>query len=351
MEYLRDKGRTDSSRYSPYQVKAILKSLNIVVDGDTYNDWLCLCPFHGNRNTPSMTVSKTNGKWICFNAGCNEAGDLYLLVMKLTGRNLMEAARFIASKDSEEFDIDDIISDIVDNTPDFKEFSQAELDRLHDNLRTSPRAVEYLKGRGFTLDTIRYFQMGYSQKQNMVTVPMHSPDGMPVGLVGRSIEGKGFKNSPGLPRNSTMFNLHRAKKVGSIAVVTESCFDTGLNHQTGYPNTVGLLGGNISARNITLLDRYFDTIILMTDFDDKEKHKSELCRKCAGECKGHNPGRDLGYKIISSLPHKDILWATYENGVVYPHGAKDSGDMTADERAQCIENATIPVVYDTWGLY
>ena len=38
------------------------------------------------------------------------------------------------------------------------------------------------------------FSLGYSEKQDMVTVPVHSPDGMPVGFVGRSIEGKEFKN-------------------------------------------------------------------------------------------------------------------------------------------------------------
>lgn len=351
MDSFRNKRRTDSSRYSPHQIRSILKALNVNVETDTYNDWLCLCPFHGNRNTPSMTVGKTNGRFICFNEACGESGDLTGLVMRLSGRNLMEATRFIMKKSSELFDIDVIVKDILEDSPEFVEFPQETLNRLHDNLRTAPQAVEYLKGRGFSIDTIRYFQMGYSDKQNLVTVPVHSPDGLPVGLVGRSIVGKEFKNSPKLPRSSTLFNIHRAKKVGSIGIVTESSFDTGRSHQAGYPNTVGTLGGNISDRNISLLDRYFDTIILMTDFDDKEKHKSDKCRKCIGTCKGHNPGRDIGYRIIGALPHKEVLWGTYDNGVVYPHGAKDLGDMTDDEIAQCIENATIPVVYDTWDLY
>lgn len=351
MDYLRDKGRKDN-RYVSTQVKTVLKGINVQIEGDTHNDWMCLCPFHGNRNTPSMTVGKTNGKFYCFNEACGESGDLEMMVMKLTGRNLMEAMRYIAKKSSESFgDIDDLIADLTEVEPEYKEFPQKTLDRLHDALRTAPSAVEYLKGRGFTIDTIKYFQMGYSAVQNMVTVPVHSPNGLPVGLVGRSVVGKEFKNSPKLPRNTTLFNIHRAKRVGSIAVVNESTFDSARIHQAGYPNAVGSLGGNLSARNISLLDRYFDTIILMTDFDNKDDHISKNCRKCPGVCRGHNPGRDMGYKLIGSLPHKDILWATYENGMVYPHGAKDAGEMTDDEIAQCIENATMPVVYDTWDLY
>jgi len=58
----------------------------------------------------------------------------------------------------------------------------------------------------------------------MVTIPVHSPDGIPVGFVGRSIEGKEFKNTPGLPKAKTLFNLHRVKTAGKVYVV-ESSFD------------------------------------------------------------------------------------------------------------------------------
>ncbi len=35
-------------------------------------------------------------------------------------------------------------------------------------------------------------------------------------------------------------------------------------------------------------------------------------------------GRDLGYSIANKLKFKDLLWASYEYGKIYPHGAKDA---------------------------
>ncbi len=73
-----------------------------------------------------------------------------------------------------------------------------------------------------------YFELGYSENMGMVTVPVHSPDGMAIGIVGRSIEGKAFKNSTNLPKSKTLFNIHRAKKIGDQVIVVESSFDANI---------------------------------------------------------------------------------------------------------------------------
>ena len=163
----------------------------------------------------------------------------------------------------------------------------------------------------------------------MVIVPVYSPDGLPVGLVGRSISEKKFKNSTNLPRSKTMFNIHRAKKIGSQVIVVESTFDAIRVHQAGFPNVVATLGGHISHDNLNLLNRYFNRIILMTDAD--------------------LAGRELGMTIANKLRNKDILWASHSYGKIYPNNAKDAGDMTDQEIATCIKNSVSDIEYRTWN--
>ena len=200
---------------------------------------------------------------------------------------------------------------------------------IYNNLGSNPHAQEYFRHRGIQDEAMHYFKLGYSANMGMVTVPVHSPDGIPVGLVGRSISEKKFKNSTNLPRSKTMFNIHRAKKIGNQVVIVESTFDAIRVHQAGFPNVVATLGGHISHDNLNLLNRYFTRIILMTDADQA--------------------GRELGMNIANKLRNKDILWASHSYGKIYPNNAKDAGDMTDEEIATCIKNAVSDIEYRTWN--
>ncbi len=310
----------DSQVYSASQIKSVLKSIGVDIIAETGNDFLCLCPFHGNRNTPSFSVSKERGAFICFNPSCGESGSIIDIVKRLTERNEFEAIRFIKVKEIEnDIDFEDTLSSVLEDKPDFVEFSQETLDRLHADLAGNKDARDYFESRGINEESMKHFALGYSSAMNMVITPVHSPDGMPVGLVGRSISEKRFKNSNGLPKNKTMFNLHRAKKLGGIVIVVESNFDAIRVHQAGFPNVVATLGGHISNDNINLLNKYFTKIIIMTDSDEA--------------------GRSLGKNIASKLRNKEVLWAMYDDETLYPHGAKDVGDMNDAEIKQCISNA------------
>lgn len=339
--------------YSPEHVRSILRNLGITIISETYNDFLCLCPIHGNKNTPSFSVSHTKGVFLCFNPSCNASGDIVELVKTISHRNDYEALRFIGSmREQSKKDFDDELASILDDKPEFEEFPQETLDDLYSQLKSSPYAQDYFISRGINNESMDYFRLGYSGKQDMVIVPVHSPDGRPVGLVGRSIEGKKFKNSKGLPRNKTLFNIHRAKRSSGTVIVVESSFDAIRVYQSGYPNVVATLGGFLSKENIQNLNRFFSSVIIMTDFDNKNDHISSNCRKCyPQECSGHNPGRDLGLQIIKNLPSKNILWASYKYGMVYPHDAKDVGNLSEEEIRLCISNAVPNYEYSTWNLY
>jgi len=309
-----------NKKYTKSDIRSILHALKIEILSETSKDFLCLCPFHNNRNTPSFEVNYYNGLFLCFNPVCGERGTLNDLIARLTGKNEFEALRFIYQTiGNKSQDIDLELQDILNEKQDFVKFPADKIVELYENLRINSKAIEYLKSRGINNNSILSFTIGYSEAQNMITVPLTSPDGTWVGIIGRSIDSKEFKNSRNLPRNKTLFNLSNAKKYGGRIIVCESSFDAIRIHQSGFPNVVATLGGNISNENIQNLNKYASSIIIMTDSDAA--------------------GRKLGEDIAKKLPNKEILWASYEYGMIYPHEAKDAGDMTDEEIRQCIINA------------
>lgn len=321
------------------------------------NDFLCFCPIHGNKATPSFSVSKTSGTYICFNAACNETGNLVDLVKQVGNKDEFQARRLIIKcQSSGDKNYADQLSSLFNKAPEFVEFPQKTLDRMYEDFWQNEAAQQYMHERGFTDETLRHFKIGYSAKKNIITVPMHSPKGIPVGVIGRTFVGdKRFENSKKLPTSKTLWNMHRAKRTGDSVIITEASYDAMRVHQAGFENVVACLGGNFSPSHFDMLDKTFSTIILMTDFDPKEKHIHKECKKCAARgyklCHGHNPGRDLGATIAAGLHRKKILWASYDYRMVYPEGAKDAGDMTDDQIRQCVKNAVSNMEYQSWQLY
>jgi len=306
--------------YTKADLRSILRSCNIEIISQTGTDFLCLCPFHHNTDSPAFAVSYSKGLYICYNQNCDSSGTVLDLVKNLTNRNDFEALRFISqNKQTEAESFEEGLKDLLGEKPNFVEFSEDTLKNLYNGLAKTESARDYLKSRKIDLSAMAYFSMGYSENMGMVTVPLHSPDGIPVGIIGRSITNKKFKNSVNLPRNKTMFNLHRAKREGGTIIVVESSFDVIRLWQAGYPNAVATLGGSISDINIQNLNKYSSTIILMTDND--------------------SAGRALGNTIANRLKNKNVLWAKYDHNNIYPNSAKDVGDMTDEEIKQCIKNA------------
>jgi DNA primase len=224
---------------------------------------MIFCPFHNNHRTPAGEVQKDSGMFFCFS--CQKSADLIELVMHTSGRTYFESARFIKSKEKLT-NLTTEIDKVLVKEETYKTFDELIIKRLHNNLVASERARNYFIYRKIEKPSCIKFSLGYSEKQDMVTVPVHSPDGIPLGFVGRSIEGKDFKNTPGLPKSKTLFNLHRVKKSDRVYVV-ESSFDAIRLDQVGLP-AVATLGANVSSTQIELLQKYFNNIIVIADNDE-----------------------------------------------------------------------------------
>ncbi|MCA1799869.1 MAG: toprim domain-containing protein [Actinobacteria bacterium] len=323
---------TSNETYAPDQVGAVIESLGIDVVAETEKAFLCYCPFHHNTDTPAFAVNKTDGSYICFNASCSAShgGGLPRLVMSKSDKEYMSAMRFIAKKGSETERPLETRLEALRAEEHWPMLPQMKIDELVENFWGASAAQEYMKGRGFENLTLKDFEVGYEPGKNMVVVPIHDEHGNPIGVNGRSISGKSFKLTKRIPRNKVLFNLHRAKQLGGTVIVCESQFDAMRIHQAGYPNVICFLGSYISSDQAYLLRRYFERVIIMTDAD--------------------KAGRKMGHNLVALLRGMRVEWAIWDWGIIYPHDAKDAGDMTDDEISKVIDNAVSHVSYVTYKL-
>lgn len=238
---------------------------------------------------------------------------------------------------------------------DFTPFPQEVIDKsvaaLYDE--ENQHALDYLRfERGFSVETLKHFNIGYSVNQGLITVPMYDPRGkFPVGVIGRSPSesDKIFKNSSGLPKARSVWNIHQARRHSTLIVV-EASFDGASVHQAGYPNVGALLGGSLSEEQELMIKRHFDKVIIMTDNDQPQYN--QVCRKCLrlghDMCQGHRPGRDLGIQIAERLSGLRPHWAVYDEKHIFARNMKDANKMTSDEIAQCLRNAIPHYEYMEW---
>lgn len=285
--------------YTTQQIHRVLTGAGIEIEAEYGTDYIIFCPYHNNNRTPAGEVSKESGLFFCF--GCQTTRSLIELIMHMTNRTYFETVRFIKSKETET-NIEAVVNKALHQMPDFVQYDELLIKRLCKQAIDSPRAMTYFEGRRITKESVIKFDLGYSEKQDSVVIPMQSPDGMSIGFVARTVEGKEFKNTPGLPKSKILFNLHRVK-ASKIVYVVESSFDAIRLDQVGFP-AVATLGANVSSSQIELLKRYFTGVVLVADNDE------------AGAIMSERLTEKMGNLVTVISPDKKY---------------KDIGDMTDDE--------------------
>jgi DNA primase len=125
-------------------------------------NYLGLCPFHGEK-TPSFTVSPAKQFYHCF--GCGAHGNAIGFHMEYGGMGYVDAVRELAAsvglqvpekpRTSEE------IARQVRET-DLYALMEKAMAFYRAQLKNSPRAIEYLKGRGLTGEIAARFRIGYA---------------------------------------------------------------------------------------------------------------------------------------------------------------------------------------------
>jgi DNA primase len=147
----------------------------------------------------------------------------------------------------------------------------------------------------------------------MVTIPITSPEGVYVGFVGRSVEGKEFKNTPGLPRSKTLFNISKAKRFDTVYVV-ESSFDAIRLEQVGV-HAIATLGASVNKTQKQLLKKYFNNIIMLADNDEAGQSMAQRLKDDLGSIV-ITPKLPSGVKDVSDL--SDLELSNFVSGLDDP---------------------------------
>jgi len=289
-----------SDIYTEEQVRRILVGSGTNIESEVDSDFIVYCPYHNNYRTPAGEVSKQYGTFYCFS--CQTSVSLVELVMFTTKKNYFETLRFINSEEKQ-INIVEVLESSLINKPEYNIFNEELIEKLHTQALDNSRAIDYYISRGIKKLSLIKFKLGYSEKQDMVTVPIKNPEGnFFVGFVGRSIEGKEFKNTPGLPKSKILFNLDRVKRFDSVFLV-ESSFDVIRLDQCNIP-AVATLGSTISSNQCDLLKRYFNSVILIADNDEA--------------------GQSMQEKLLNKLGNRATI-------ISIPSRFKDVGDMTDED--------------------
>ena len=125
-------------------------------------EYSACCPFH-NEKTPSFTVSQNKQFYHCF--GCGAHGTALGFLMEYENLDFVDAVETLAS----EYNLDVPRENLPDNYQSHKDDRDSLYDALEQcatlfqqELKTTTRAVEYLKQRGLTGDVAKTYQLGYA---------------------------------------------------------------------------------------------------------------------------------------------------------------------------------------------
>ncbi|HEX5637426.1 MAG TPA: DNA primase [Gammaproteobacteria bacterium] len=121
-------------------------------------EYIACCPFH-NEKTPSFTVNQSKQFYHCF--GCGAHGTALGFVMEFDRLEFVDAVESLAATYHLEVPREQGETKPDDRGPLYELLNQA-ADAYRAELKNSPRAVQYLKGRGLSGDVAKTFSLGYA---------------------------------------------------------------------------------------------------------------------------------------------------------------------------------------------
>lgn len=295
----------------------ILEYVGVDVNGETGADFISYCPFHDNRDSASFNVSKISPyPFRCWNPSCSATGTLLKLVEVVGHMSSMQALRFLFKYQTESSSLRDLIVRKDEEDP-YEYWPETKLDPLKIDVNVPGPAVDYMLSRGFTKETLEYFQVAYSSKKQRVVIPVRDETGGLVGFTGRAIDPDREPRywDPGLPKKFVWFNENHAIGLPEV-IVTEGPLDAMKVHQAGFPCVIGLMGGGFAGPKREKLTRHFPSCIIFTDNPETDEAGLALSNKIAEAMR--QAGR--------------AVWVAR-----YPEGVKDPGEMSEAQIKKAIE--------------
>jgi DNA primase len=121
------------------------------------------CPFHGSgeERTASFKVYEETGTYHCF--GCKESGNAIHFLRKHDGLDFLEAVETLATQVGMEIPKQEAPVDTSNATKINNRASQVFYEQL--KLDQGKKTIKYLKERGISGETAKFFQLGYSSNK------------------------------------------------------------------------------------------------------------------------------------------------------------------------------------------
>ncbi|MDR0538964.1 MAG: DNA primase [Spirochaetaceae bacterium] len=298
--------------------------------------WKACCPFH-NEKTPSFTVNPDKKLYYCF--GCQKGGDVINFVMEMDKLSFVEALSLLAKKTGVSLQFEEgrqPQEKAAQHKDELAELYQRVGGLFHYILLNKPEgrpALEYIKNRAISDETIAKFKLGYApasgrwlfsflQKKgyspeflgssglfsskktefaffrHRLIFPINDRYGKTVAFGGRALPPDTIpkylnsSDSDVYHKGETLFAIDiampeiRAKKE---AIICEGYMDVIALHQAGICNAVAPLGTAFTGEQAQLLKRWADRLLLLFDMDNAGQNAAVkailTCRKANLECK------------------------------------------------------------------
>ena len=276
--------------------------------------WVGLCPFHTEK-TPSFTVDEEKQLYHCF--GCGVGGDVFSLLMERENLTFPEALKSLAEKYRIPLPAQQRVRpEVLKLEEKLFKINDLALGFFKKNLfntQEGKKALEYLKGRGLSDETVQTLKIGYAlnswtalldffksqdvpipllEKSGLVLAgsrtgeyrdrfrgrvifPIFSLTGRVVAFGGRTIveaEPK-YLNSPETPvysKGKLLYGLNFTKdaiREAGAAVLVEGYTDFSALYQAGVRNVVASLGTALTAWQVAQVMRFAPRVIVNYDGD------------------------------------------------------------------------------------
>ncbi|HQS57043.1 MAG: DNA primase [Gallionellales bacterium 35-53-114] len=234
-------------------------------------NYAACCPFHSEKS-PSFTVSQSKQFYHCF--GCGAHGTAIGFVMEHAGMGFVDAVEELARSIGVPVPREALAPGQVHQkiAPDLYEVMQAATRYYREQLKQSPRAIDYLKRRGLNGEIAARFGIGYApeawQNLNGITSSYQDSSLVETGLV---IEGEAGKRYDRF-RDRIMFPIVNAR--GQVIGFGGRILDSGEPKYLNSPETVlfekghelyGLFQAQKAIRNnqqVVVVEGYMDVVAL-----------------------------------------------------------------------------------------
>ena len=298
-------------------------------------NFMGLCPFHGEKS-PSFSVSPAKQFYHCF--GCGANGNAISFLMEHVGMSFVEAVKDLAQRTGQQVPEDNVRPQDRERQNALRE-QQLSLTTLLEetakgyqkHLRTSPRAIAYLKGRGLSGEIARAFGLGYAPEgwralasmvpdyadprlvdagmvivqeapvlpepqqptppsattagavqakrydrfRDRIMFPIRNVKGETIGFGGRVLDTgePKYLNSPETPvfsKGRELYGLFEARtpiRTAGYALVTEGYMDVVALAQLGFANAVATLGTACTSEHVQKLFRFTEAVVFSFDGD------------------------------------------------------------------------------------